>query len=152
VPEGAFFFFYGTLMDRDLLSAVLGRRVWPRALAPAVLRGYRRSSVHGASYPVVLPQRGGLVAGVILCGVSVVESARLSAYEGDGYELVRTLAGEPLRTVLLFKPKPGFFDATPRRWTLAGWRLRHKRSAMKAVVVGWVEQDAKPTVTAQGAN
>jgi hypothetical protein len=38
------FFFYGTLMDRDLLSKVVGRRVWPRALKPARLPGYRSLS------------------------------------------------------------------------------------------------------------
>ena len=92
--EGAFFF-YGTLMDHDLLSAVLRRRVWPRALAPAVLRGYRRSSAQGASYPVVLRRRGASVAGVILCGVSTAETARLFAYEGDGYELACAVAELP---------------------------------------------------------
>lgn len=119
-------------MDRELLSAVVGRRVWRCSLVPAVLRGYRRSSVRGASYPIVVPQRGASVEGVILRGVGAVEIARLRAYEGDGYELVRTLARKPPRTVLLFQPKPGFYDMTQRRWTLAGWRLRHKRSVMKA--------------------
>ena len=41
------FFFYGTLMDRDLLSLVLGRRVEQRTLKPALLRGYRGSALKG---------------------------------------------------------------------------------------------------------
>ena len=125
-------------MDRELLSAVLGRRVWPRSLAPALLRGYRRSAVKGASYPLVLRQRGAAVAGVILEGVGAVERARLSAYEGDGYELVEALAELPrrdLRCVLLFRPKPGAYGVSARQWHLAGWRLRHKCSVMKALAV-----------------
>jgi hypothetical protein len=132
-------------MDRDLLSAVLGRRVWPHSLAPAVLHGHRRSAVRGASYPVVLRNRRASVAGVIFDCVGTAERDRLCAYEGDRYELVRARASEPERAVLLFTPKPGAYTVTPKPWTLAGWRLRHKRSAIEAVTVGWVEQNAKPT-------
>ena len=134
-------------MDRDLLSAVLGRRIWPRSLAPARLRGYRRKSVRGASYPVVLQQRRVSVEGVILDGVDVAEKARLSAYEGDGYELVTAQTELPrrrLRRVFLFTPKCGAYNSSSRPWSFAGWRLRHKRLTMKAVVVGWVEQNAQP--------
>ena len=151
--EGAFFF-YGTLMERELLSAVLGRRVWPCALAPAVLRGYRRRSVLGASYPVVLRQRRASVEGVILRGVGAAETARLCAYEGGGYEPVKALAELPrrsVRRVLLFRPKRGAYTVSIRPWSFVGWRLHHKRLAMKAVVIGWVEQNAKPTATVQGA-
>jgi Gamma-glutamyl cyclotransferase, AIG2-like len=143
VRKGAFFF-YGTLMDRDLLSAVLGRRIWPHALRPAVLCGYRRSSVRGASYPVVLRQRGASVTGAILCGVGTAETARLCSYEGDGYEIGQALAGQPhhgARRVLVFRPRRGGYTVSSRPWHFPGWRLRHKRSAMKAVAVGWVEQN-----------
>jgi hypothetical protein len=133
-------------MNRDLLSAVLGRQVWPRALAPAVLRGYRRRSVRGASYPVALRQRGASVAGVILCGVSTAETARLCAYEGDGYELACALAesaGPRRKHVFLFKPRPGAYSFSTRPWSLPGWRLRFKRLEMKAMTVGWVEQKSE---------
>jgi hypothetical protein len=138
VREDAFFF-YGTLMDRDLLSAVLGRRVWPHVLAPAVLRGYRRRSVLGASYPIVQQQRDASIRGVILDRVGTVQQARLSAYEGDGYEMVQALAEPPLRRcrrVFLFAPRRGAYVVSNRPWTFVGWGLRHKRSAMMAVAVG----------------
>jgi hypothetical protein len=124
------FFFYGTLMDRDLLSQVLERRVWPRALKQAQLPGYRRRAVRGAGYPVVLRHRGASVSGVILAGVTCAQRTRLSGYEGEGYVLVRALAGDPLRAVLLFTPRPGAHIAAPTPWSLVGWRLRHKREAM----------------------
>ena len=133
------FFFYGTLMDRDLLSAVLGRRVWPHVLAPVVLRGYRCRSVHGASYPIVQRQRDASISGVILDGVGTVEQARLSAYEGDRYELVQALAELPRRhckRVFIFAPRRGAYVVSNRSWSFAGWRLRHKKSVMMAVAVG----------------
>jgi Gamma-glutamyl cyclotransferase, AIG2-like len=130
------FFFYGTLMDRDSLSEALGRWVAPRALRPARLLGRRRAAVRGASYPVVVSQRGTVVKGVILRGVRPTEQARLSAYEGDGYELERALAelpGQRRVRVFLFKPKPGAYTVTGRPWTLARWRLHHKPSEMRVV-------------------
>jgi len=132
----AAFFFYGTLMDRDLLSAVMGRRVWPRVLAPAVLRGYRRRNVQGASYPIVQRQRDASIRGVILDRVGTVEQARLSAYEGDGYELALALAELPrrrCRRVFLFVPRRGAYVVSNRPWTFASWRRRHKRSVLIAV-------------------
>jgi gamma-glutamyl AIG2-like cyclotransferase len=125
VREAAFFF-YGTLMDRDLLAEVLRRRIPPHALLPARLPGYRRVAMRGAAYPVVLPQRGASVRGVILARVTPIERARLCAYEGDGYELVPAMAELPRKRrarVLLFKPKPGAFTPTTKPWSLARWRF-----------------------------
>jgi hypothetical protein len=123
-------------MDREVLSEVLGRRVWPRDLTPGLLRGHRRRSVRDAGYPVVLPQRGAFVRGVILGRVTARECDRLSAYEGDGYELARGQASpsdRPLRGVLFFKPKPGAFAVTLRPWSPAGWCLLNKASKTKAL-------------------
>jgi len=125
VREAAFFF-YGTLMQREVLSKVLGRRVWPRMLTPARLAGYRRVAVRGASYPVVLPQRGASVMGLILQSVTRAERARLCAYEGDGYELASAVAELPAkrrRLVFLFRPKLGALTVTRKPWSLSRWRL-----------------------------
>ena len=126
-----------------MLSTVLERRVWPRSLVPAVLRGHRRKRVLGANYPAVLRQRRASVDGVILDGVSTVEQVRLSAYEGDGHELVQALAEVPrrrCRRVFFFAPRCGACVVSNRPWSFTGWRLRYKQLAMKSVAVGWVEQ------------
>jgi len=135
----AAFFFYGTLLDRDMLSTVLEQRVWPRSLVPAVLRGHLRKGVRGVNYPVVVRQRRASVDGVILDGVGAVEQVRLSAYESDGYELVQVLAELPRRRctrVFIFAPRLGAYVVSNRPWSFAGWRLRYKRSAMIAVAAG----------------
>ena len=135
VREAAFFF-YGTLMDRDLLSEVLGRRIPLRALLPARLPGYRRAAVRGAAYPIILPQRGASVRGVILRRVRPVKRSRLCAYEGDGYEPVCAMAelpGKRRARVFLFKSKPGAYTVTSRPCSFATWRLRHKRLEIAAI-------------------
>src|ERR1700742_1331653 len=85
------FFFYGTLMDADLLSAVIGRRVRPSALKPALLRGFRRLAPNAFPYPIVIPNKSGSVKGVIIDGITPNEQKRLIAYEDDGYEMLRVI-------------------------------------------------------------
>lgn len=129
-------FFYGTLMDRNLLSQVVGRRIWPRALRPAMVRGWRRRAVCGASYPVALRERGASIKGVVLAGVTRVECALLSEFEGNRYELVPALAqlpAEPLGRVFFFRPKRGAFTLASGPWSLASWRLRHRASVVHAL-------------------
>src|SRR5262249_53161951 len=125
VREAAFFF-YGTLMDRGVLSEVLGRRVWPRLIVPARGRGSERRAGWGASYPVVVRERGASVEGVIFAGVTADEQARLCHYEGDGFELVQApakLRSERRARVFLFEPVIGTHRVTGGPWSLSRWRL-----------------------------
>ena len=64
------FFFYGTLLDRDVATMVLGRRLPPHAYAPAALPGHARRWVKGASYPIVVLQADDRRFGLIVDGVS----------------------------------------------------------------------------------
>jgi hypothetical protein len=123
------FFFYGMLMDPDLLSRGIGRMIVPGALSPALVHGYRRSSVRGTNFPVVLRDSTASVEGVVLREVSVVERERLADFEGDRYVLVPSLAefrDRPLEPVLLFEPKAGAFAATGKPWSLERWQRLHK--------------------------
>lgn len=42
------YFFYGTLLDKDVQEIVFGRRIDRRQMIPAVTTGYRRVYVKGA--------------------------------------------------------------------------------------------------------
>ncbi len=131
------FFFYGTLLDRDVTALVLGRRLPPTAYAPASLLGHSRFRAKGASYPVVVEDPRGQVVGVIVGGLSARDVGYLSAYEGPGYRVVplkvRSLGR--LVTVSVFEPivesGKGYRDSRlqPSRelWNLALWQRRHKR-------------------------
>src|SRR5262245_16383987 len=81
------FFFYGTLLDRDVMALVLGRRLPPAAYAAAVLRGHARRRAKGASYPTLMRDPAAYVPGAVVGGLSSRDVARLSAFEGPGYRI-----------------------------------------------------------------
>src|SRR6202040_1632036 len=64
------FFFYGTLLDRDVTALVLGRRLPASAFVPAILPGWSRWRVQGSSYPISVPDRKGVISGAIVSGLS----------------------------------------------------------------------------------
>lgn len=122
-------FFYGTLMDRDVLSLVLGRPVAAVSLAPASLRGYRRSRAAGVSYPIVVRDRAAMVDGVAVDRLLEPDVARLSAYEGPGYRLARAtvdIAGAGPRGVQVFVPAADALKPVDGDWSLEEWRANHK--------------------------
>jgi hypothetical protein len=123
------FFFYGTLLDRDVTALVLGRRLPPQAFVPAVLPGWSRWRVQGGSYPISVPDRKGQVAGAVVRGLSARDVRRLSAYEGPGY-VVSPLAVRidgVMTTVSVFKPLVSKLKPTNRPWDLALWQRDDKR-------------------------
>jgi hypothetical protein len=79
------YFFYGTLMDDDVLGAVIGRRPLPACRATARLRGYRRVFKRWATYPVLIEEPGASVDGVLVHGISRREAVRLDRFEGALY-------------------------------------------------------------------
>lgn len=122
-------FFFGTLMDAEVLGLVIGRRVGEGDLEPARLAGFRRVQAMGASYPVLVPDPAGLVEGRLFRGATAAERARLDAYEGEAYRLgpvtVEDAAG---RTVgaLAYLAVPGRIAPSPEPWELGDWQARHK--------------------------
>lgn len=59
-------FFFGTLMDLDVLTYLLERPVDVADLRPATIQGFRRARATGASYPVLVPEPGSRVDGRLL--------------------------------------------------------------------------------------
>ncbi len=127
------FFFYGTLMDRMVLAAVLGRSPPAAKARPASLDGYRRVFRAGATYPVLVPAPEEVVAGIVVEGLGQGDRRRLEAFEGRDYVLrempVRVVRGG-LATAWVFMPRPRLpVSATP--WTPAGWRRRYRRQFLQ---------------------
>lgn len=81
------FFFYGTLIDPEMLGAVLRRPVHPARRRNAVLRGYRRVYREGASYPILVADAASDVEGVVVSALTAPDVALLTAYEGAEYEI-----------------------------------------------------------------
>jgi gamma-glutamylcyclotransferase (GGCT)/AIG2-like uncharacterized protein YtfP len=123
-------FVYGTLLDPDLRALVAGRRL---AARPAVLRGWRCRRVRGRTYPAILPDARGTVAGAVIDAVDDAAFARLVAYEGAGYRLrpVRPRLGGRLgEGVEAFVFVPVVRPAVAGSWTAPEWRRRHRRATL----------------------
>ena len=81
------FFFYGTLLDRDVMALVLGRRLPPSAFAPAILSGHSRRRAREPPFRSFVPIRATRCEGMVVGGLTASDVARLSAYEGPGYRV-----------------------------------------------------------------
>jgi hypothetical protein len=123
------FFFYGTLLDRDVTALVLGRRLPASSFAPALLPGWSRWRVQGGSYPIAIPDRRGNVAGAVVGGLSARDVARLAAYEGAGYRIspLKVWLGGALTTVSVFEPIVSKLKPTAVPWDLVRWQRQDKK-------------------------
>jgi hypothetical protein len=123
------FFFYGTLLDRDVTALVLGRRLPASSFAPALLPGWSRWRVQGGSYPISVPDRKGSVAGAVVGGLSARDVERLAAYEGAGYRIspLKVWLGGALTTVLVFEPIVSKLKPTAVPWDLVRWQRQDKK-------------------------
>ena len=124
------FFFYGTLLDADVMALVIGRRLLPSAFRPAILRGHARRRAKGMTYPVVIREPAGCVLGAVVGGLTARDVARLAAYEGSGYRIVplQVVLGARLATVSVFEPVASRLQPSPWPWDYALWKARHTRA------------------------
>ena len=131
------FFFYGTLLDRDVTAIVLGRRLPPQAFVAASLPGHARRRARDATYPVVIPDPCDEVEGAIVGGLSSRAVARLAGYEGPGYRIapLRVKVGGALTTVSVFEPIQARLRPSADPWDLALWQRSHKRP-----LVNWLRK------------
>ena len=129
------FFFYGTLLDRDVMALVLGRRLPPQAFVPASLPGHARRRAKGASYPVVIRDPRGEVPGAVVRGLSGRDVAQLAAYEGNGYRVVplNVKCAGMRATVSVFEPIVSRLQPTGELWDLGTWQRRYKRGFVARV-------------------
>jgi hypothetical protein len=123
------FFFYGTLLDHDVMALVIGRRLPPSAFVSATLKGYMRRRAKGVSYPIVVRAPGGEVEGVMVSGLTRRDVDRLSTFEGPRYRIapLNVRVGRRLKTVSVFEPVENHFQPVDGAWQLALWQGRHKR-------------------------
>ncbi len=121
-------FFFGTLMDREILAHLLARPVRPEELRPAVLAGFRRVAARNASYPVLLPDPAGRVEGVLF-RAGPGDLRRINHYECDEYRAerheIRTADGETM-AAWIFLGRETVMQAGEEPWDLDAWIARHK--------------------------
>lgn len=124
-------FFFGTLMDADVLRVVIGRTL--ADVEPAEVRKFRRVFVHGRNYPMLLPHPSGTVEGVLAHDLDDDTVSRLLLYEGGEYHLVplrvNNAHGHPVRAGTFLCDRvvqPGH-----QEWHLPVWQRRYKRSFLR---------------------
>ena len=129
------FFFFGTLMDLDILSTVIGRQVSPDVVKPAHLTGFRRVAAQGKTYPIIVPDEDDVVEGVMVAGISPQEREQLEAYEGENYRVVTSLvdARAQRREVLMFEPVDGAFKPSDTPWDFVHWQRQEKARFLENV-------------------
>ncbi len=122
------YFFYGTLMDPDVLAVVLGRRLDRGETVPATLAGYRRVRTVREPYPMLLPTPGAIVEGVVLLEPSVEDERRIAFFEEDEYTErwlpVRLADGREIPVRVFFALRA--LGCSDRPWDLRCWARKHK--------------------------
>lgn len=124
------FFFYGTLMDPDVLAAVIGRKMLPGRMKPATLAGWRRVGLKGTPYPAIVPGAAAdTVAGIVVAELTAADVRNLKRFEGAAYDIETvsvTLDGGEAVSASAFVPGKSV-AATDVEWDFETWRRRHKR-------------------------
>lgn len=131
--SGAPLFVFGSLMDSDLLSVVLGR---PAAVMaePAVLGGFKRRRARDEVFPILVPDLhdGTTVDGLLIDGLEDHDLDRILFYEGAGYAL-RPLVVEDgrrrRRSARVFL-STGLLQDSGEPWHLDQWQGSEKAYAL----------------------
>jgi gamma-glutamylcyclotransferase (GGCT)/AIG2-like uncharacterized protein YtfP len=113
-------FAYGTLMCDDIMREVGG---YETPSTPALLKGFRRCRVKNESYPGIVPDASGSVAGIVYMNLPESSWKRLDSFEGEMYsrELAQIeLADGSTLTANTFVVKPEFYDRLERaEWSFS---------------------------------
>ena len=133
------FFFFGTLMDQDVLSRVVARPVDDAELGAAWLWGYRRHAARNAPYPVLRPHPACHVKGHLFQPRSADERARVDHFEADEYapELLRVQHGTRMVTVNCYLDLDDVFDVVDEDWSLHWFQSVEKPRYLRACD-GWM--------------
>lgn len=121
-------FFFGTLMDLDVLTYLLERPVDVADLCPARICGFRRMGVAGASYPMLVPDELAAVEGRLLRRATVRDIARINHYESDEYraELRHVVTADGVDTAAWLYLGLDHMTPAEEPWSLARWQYEHK--------------------------
>lgn len=138
-------FFFGTLMDAEVLAHVLARPLADEQVVPAWIGGFRRIGTAGGSYPILVPTENGMLEGRLFQHVSRRDIARINHYESGEYraELRQVSFGDGSRVPAWLYRGLDHLHADGSPWELGAWRARHKLGFF-AACDGWMADFAEP--------
>lgn len=122
-------FVYGTLLDRDILSCVLGRHFSEIDVETAYLAERETWTYPQESFPVLQRVSNGEVQGKLLYNMQPEDWRRIDFYEGDeyGFAEVEVERSDGQKVIALLNSACDEALATKVPWTLEMWQRAHKR-------------------------
>lgn len=120
-------FFFGSLMDQEVLEIVVGRTVLEEEMITADLHGYRRVSVANESYPALAHTPNQTVEGVLIESLDAPEALRIMYFEGEEYkpeEVQLQLKNQRPLKAFCFLPSPDL-EIVDLEWDFEQWRKKH---------------------------
>jgi hypothetical protein len=125
--SGQTFFFYGSLMDRELLEAVIDRRAHRLTFSPGWLTGFVAETAHGYTFPTLVTKRAGRVDGVVTYGLTDDDVARIAYFEDTEYAPVTvdvTTAEADVAAQVFMSTTT--LKSSGELWSFDHWRAHHK--------------------------
>ncbi len=121
------FFFYGSLMDLELLEAVIDRSASHLAFVPGWLTGYVAQTAHGYSFPTLIERKGARVDGLITQGLTDDDIARIAYFEDTEYAptTVDVTTAEADLAAQVFMAT-ATLRSSGEPWSFDHWRQHHK--------------------------
>lgn len=122
------YFFFGTLMDWDVLEAVIGHPPDDVRLLPARLAGWKRVKVRGEAFPMLIQQPWTQVDGMVAEGLSAADIARIRFFEDVEYVTQvchPTLASGQRIDAVMHVSTEALYPST-RPWDFDEWRMTEK--------------------------
>ncbi|WP_082114147.1 gamma-glutamylcyclotransferase family protein [Kiloniella litopenaei] len=120
-------FFFGSLMDQDVLEIVLGRSVEIQNFKQGILVGYQCEREAKESYPVLIPSPGQQAKVLIAETLSTTDIDRILFYETGEYDFARfnPLVDGKKITALGFATGEDI-ASSGERWHLNIWQKKDK--------------------------
>lgn len=133
-------FFFGSLLDCDVLELVLDRPADTLDRQPATLHGYTRVQVSHESFPALRAQPGAAVQGAVFAGLTEEDARRICFYEGTEFSLETCIvetadAGRVEALVFIFNDLRRLLE---HGWELDDWQDQHK-TAYLPLARAWMD-------------
>jgi gamma-glutamylcyclotransferase (GGCT)/AIG2-like uncharacterized protein YtfP len=130
-------FTYGTLMLPEIIQLITGRQC---SGEKATLADFRRGKIRDESYPGIVRAPGHRVEGILYVALHTEEINRLSAFEGDAYELTRVKVqlpdGREADCLTYILKEKYLFLLTGETWSPENFIRDHKESFLREYE-GW---------------
>lgn len=125
--SGHSFFFYGSLMDREMLEAVIDRGSSHLSFTRGALDGFVAELARGYTFPTLVPRTGSTVEGLVAHGLHDRDVERIAYFEDTEYtpvsQKIATDAGHVAAKVFM---STASLVSSGERWDFMHWRQHHK--------------------------